>query len=117
MRNLIPFEYTFYQLLMRGNNNTITFLMEVVICDSEAMDHMITKTSTRSCDPFEHMVHYTKRKWGTALEIVMRLRVPLMNSCVCKTRSMSISAAFMENCVLNVVIISVGASSLLCTLS
>ncbi|GJY90271.1 hypothetical protein Tco_0505467 [Tanacetum coccineum] len=51
--------------LMRGNNNTITFLMEVVICESEAMDHMITKTSTRSCDPFKHMVHYTKRKWGT----------------------------------------------------
>ncbi|GKA89391.1 hypothetical protein Tco_0811203, partial [Tanacetum coccineum] len=51
--------------LMRGNNNTITFLMEVVISESEAMDHMITKTSTRSCDPFKHMVHYTKRKWGT----------------------------------------------------
>nr|GEV35110.1 hypothetical protein [Tanacetum cinerariifolium] len=51
MRNLVPFE-----LLMRGNNNTITFLMEVVICESEAMDHMITKTSTRSCDPFKHML-------------------------------------------------------------
>ncbi|GJU08773.1 hypothetical protein Tco_1125203 [Tanacetum coccineum] len=47
---------------MRGNNNTITFLMEVVICESEAMDHMITKTSTRSSDPFKHMVYYTKRK-------------------------------------------------------
>ncbi|GKB28630.1 hypothetical protein Tco_0868031 [Tanacetum coccineum] len=57
MRNLVPFEH-----LMRGNNSIITFLMEVVICESEAMDHMITKTSTRSSDPFKHMVHYTKRK-------------------------------------------------------
>nr|GFA57564.1 hypothetical protein [Tanacetum cinerariifolium] len=59
MRNLVSFK-----LLMRGNNNTITFLIEVVIYESQAMDHMITKTSTRSCDPFKHMVHYTKRKWG-----------------------------------------------------
>ncbi|GJW76051.1 hypothetical protein Tco_0137733 [Tanacetum coccineum] len=29
-------------------------------------DHMITETSTRSCEPFKHTVQYTKRKWDTA---------------------------------------------------